>query len=256
MSNHYQYKLLALDMDGTLLTDNHEISHETSTWIHKAMEAGIHVCLSTGRAAHHALPYGQELGLETPMVTVNGSEVWKSPNELHIRTLLDPELIKKMHDIAVKHDCWFWAYSVDQLFNRERWVDSIMDQEWLKFGYTTEDDQVRHEILMELQDLGGLQITNSSPTNLEVNPAGISKASGIGEVCKLLGITMEEVVAVGDSLNDLAVIQAVGLGVAMGNAQETVKEAADLIVASNNEDGIVEVIRDHMLKVDTIKIQP
>ncbi|WIV21598.1 Cof-type HAD-IIB family hydrolase [Paenibacillus polygoni] len=248
LNNQYRYKLLALDMDGTLLTDEHEISHETSSWIHKAMKAGIHVCLSTGRAAHHALPYGQELGLDTPMVTVNGSEVWKSPNELHVRTLLDPELVSKMHEIAIKHNCWFWAYTVDKLFNSERWVDSIYDHEWLKFGYTTEDNDVRHQILMELQDLGGLQITNSSTTNLEINPAGISKASGIQEVCKLLGITMEEVVAVGDSLNDLAVIQAAGLGVAMGNAQETVKEAADLVVGTNNEDGIVEVIRDYILK--------
>lgn len=84
-------------------------------------------------------------------------------------------------------------------------------------------------------------------TNLEINPAGISKASGIAEVCDLLGITLEQVVAVGDSLNDMAVIQAVGLGVAMGNAQDTVKEAADVVVASNNDDGIVEVIRDYVL---------
>lgn len=96
--------------------------------------------------------------------------------------------------------------------------------------------------------MGGLQMTNSSPVNIEINPAGVSKASGVAEVCKLLGIEMSEVVAVGDSLNDLAVIEAVGLGVAMGNAQEQVKEAADLIVASNNEDGIVEVIREHILK--------
>lgn len=120
-------------------------------------------------------------------------------------------------------------------------------QEWLKFGYNTENDEIRHQILLKLQDMGGLEISNSSMTNLEINPAGISKASGITEVCDLLGITLEQVVAVGDSLNDLAVIQAVGLGVAMGNAQDTVKEAADVVVASNNDDGIVEVIRDYVL---------
>lgn len=77
--NQYKYKLLALDMDGTLLNDNHEISLETINWINKAIQEGIHVCLSTGRAAMHALPYGQQLGLETPMVTVNGSGVEITP---------------------------------------------------------------------------------------------------------------------------------------------------------------------------------
>ncbi|GEM_PF-4167994 len=100
---------------------------------------------------------------------------------------------------------------------------------------------------MRLQDMGGLQITNSSLDNLEINPAGITKASGIEQVCKLLGITMEQVIAVGDSLNDIAAIEAVGLGVAMGNAQDAVKEAADVVVAGNNEDGIVQVIREYML---------
>jgi phosphoglycolate phosphatase (TIGR01487 family) len=242
-----KYKLLALDMDGTLLTDNHEISLETTKWIHKAMQEGIHVCLSTGRAASSALPYGQELGLETPMVTVNGGEVWKSPRELWRRHLLDKEMIRQMKAIADETDSWFWAYTTKGLFNTEKWPDSLEGFEWLKFGYNTGNDELRHEILIKLQNLGGLEITNSSPTNLEINPQGISKESGVKEVCGLLGITMEEVVAVGDSLNDLAVIQAVGLGVAMGNAQQTVKEAADLVVASNNDDGIVEVIRDHIL---------
>ncbi|WP_156172233.1 Cof-type HAD-IIB family hydrolase [Paenibacillus dauci] len=244
-----KYKLLALDMDGTLLNDNHEITLETSKWINKAMDEGIHVCLSTGRAASSALPYGQELGLETPMVTVNGSEVWKTPRELYRRTLLDPDLVRKMHDLAVEKDVWFWAYAVERLYNRDRWLENTpLEQiEWLKFGYNTENDQLRHEILMALQDMGGLEISNSSPHNLEINPLGINKAAGIAEVCQLLNIDMSEVVAVGDSLNDLAVIQAVGLGVAMGNAQETVKQEADLVVASNNDDGIVEVIRDHIL---------
>lgn len=243
----YKYKLLALDMDGTLLNDNHEISLETTNWIHRALKEGIHVCLSTGRAAMHALPYAQELGLETPMVTVNGSEVWKSPHELWRRSLLDVELIRKMREIALEHDSWYWAYSTKELYNAERWPESLDGLEWLKFGYNTSDDDKRHRILMKLQDLGGLQITNSSPVNLEINPGGISKATGIQEVCDLLGITMQEVVAVGDSLNDLAVIQAAGLGVAMGNAQETVKQAADVVVASNNDDGIVEVIRKYIL---------
>ncbi|WP_172255433.1 Cof-type HAD-IIB family hydrolase [Saccharibacillus deserti] len=243
----YDYKLLALDMDGTLLNDDHQVSEETAKWIRRAIKEGFHVCLSTGRAAMHALPYAVELGLETPMVTVNGSEVWKAPHQLHYRALMDVESVRKMHALAEEYGVWFWAYTTERLYNRDQWTDKLEDKEWLKFGYNTSDREMLHRILMRLQDMGGLQITNSSMENLEINPEGISKASGIAQVCELLDITMEQVIAVGDSMNDIAVIEAVGLGVAMGNAQDAVKQMADIVVASNNEDGIVQVIREYLL---------
>ncbi|WP_156130561.1 Cof-type HAD-IIB family hydrolase [Paenibacillus durus] len=238
-----KYRLLALDMDGTLLNSEERITPDTVKWIHKAVDAGIHVCLSTGRAFSSAYPYAQQLGLKTPMVTVNGSEVWRAPHELYRRSLMDPQLIKQMHAIAIGYGIWYWAYSVNGVYNKESWDGDIDGREWLKFGYDTEDDEIRYQVLMKLQDMGGLEITNSSPYNLEINALGVNKASGIQEVCGLLGIKMEEVIAVGDSLNDLAVIQQAGLGVAMGNAQDTVKQAADAVTSTNNEDGIAEVIR-------------
>ncbi|OBZ09626.1 phosphoglycolate phosphatase, TA0175-type [Bacillus sp. FJAT-27264] len=242
-----KYRLLALDMDGTLLNDEQIITPKTVEWIQKAVEAGVHVCLSTGRAFNSAWPYARQLGLETPMVTVNGSEVWRAPHELYRRSLMDPKLVSQLYDMAERYGIWFWAYSLEQVHNRENWDGNTDGREWLKFGYSTEDDDIRHKLLLELQDLGGLEITNSSPHNLEINPLGINKATGIKEVCQLLGIDMSQVVAVGDSLNDLAVIQQVGLGVAMGNAQETVLQEANAIVANNNEDGIAEVIQRFIL---------
>ncbi|MBO2943886.1 HAD family phosphatase [Paenibacillus sp. F411] len=247
-----KYRLLALDMDGTLLTDEHEISRETVKWIKEAVRQGVHVCLSTGRAFKSAYPYAQQLELATPMVTVNGSEIWKAPYDLYHRSLMDVSLVRQMHALAMKTGAWYWAYTVEQVYNRDSWSEALHqtleEQEWLKFGYYTEDEEVRHHILMSLQDMGGLEITNSSPFNLEINPLGVNKAEGIKKVCHLLGLDMSQVVACGDSLNDLAAIQAAGLGVAMGNAQQTVKDEADLVVAGNNEDGIAEVIRDVILR--------
>lgn len=242
-----KYRLLALDMDGTLLNDEQIITPKTVEWIQKAVDAGVHVCLSTGRASKSAMPYAEQLGLKTPMIMVNGSEVWRAPYELYRRSLMDPVLVQQMYDIAQEYDIWFWAYSVDEVYNRNNWDGEILSREWLKFGYSTEDDEIRHKLLMRLQDMGGLEITNSSPHNLEINPLGVNKASGIREVCKLLGLEMSQVVAVGDSLNDLAAIQHAGFGVAMGNAQETVKQEADAVVASNNDDGIAEVIQKYIL---------
>ncbi|MGZ9585374.1 Cof-type HAD-IIB family hydrolase [Paenibacillus marinisediminis] len=242
-----KYALLALDMDGTLLTDDHRISKETALAIHEARQAGITVILSTGRNYVDAVPYAKELGLEGPFVTVNGGEIWSNLNELHARFLLDRDKVRKMHELSEKYDCWFWAYSTKGLYNRTNWNADIDTEDWLKFGFTTEDDDIRGKILIELQALGGLELTNSSPHNIEINPLGINKASGVGVVCDMLGISMSSVVAVGDSLNDIAVIREAGLGVAMGNAQDEVKAAADAVVSSNNEDGIVEVIRRYML---------
>ncbi|MEK3749792.1 Cof-type HAD-IIB family hydrolase [Paenibacillus sp. FSL E2-8871] len=241
-----KYRLLALDMDGTLLNDEQIITPTTVKWLQKAVDAGVHVCLSTGRAFTSAFPYAEQLGLETPMITVNGSEIWRAPHEIYRRSLMDPMLVQQMYELAKEDDIWFWAYSTEKVHKQDNWVGDVTGREWLKFGYHTEDDELRHKLLLRLQDMGGLEITNSSPHNLEINPLGVNKAAGIMEVCKLLGLDMSQVIAVGDSLNDLAAIQQSGLGVAMGNAQETVKEEADVVVASNNNDGIAEVIQKYI----------
>ncbi|KTD84877.1 Cof-type HAD-IIB family hydrolase [Paenibacillus etheri] len=241
-----KYRLLALDMDGTLLNDEQIITPTTVKWLQKAVDAGVHVCLSTGRAFTSAFPYAEQLGLETPMITVNGSEVWRAPHEIYRRSLMDPTLVRQMYELAKEDDIWFWAYSTEKVHKQDNWDGDVTGREWLKFGYHTEDDDLRHKLLLRLQDMGGLEITNSSPHNFEINPLGVNKAAGILEVCKLLGLDMSQVIAVGDSLNDLAAIQQAGLGVAMGNAQETVKEEADAVVASNNNDGIAEVVQKYI----------
>ncbi|MUT68523.1 Cof-type HAD-IIB family hydrolase [Paenibacillus sp. NEAU-GSW1] len=245
------YKLIALDMDGTLLNEQSEISKENGEWIQRALDAGITVSFSTGRGFRSALPFAEQLKLETPMITVNGSEVWQKPHVLHKRTLLSPGYVKRLHEVAQQHPgTWFWAYTTEEVFNLERWINPATDYEahhWLKFGYYTEDEQVRQRIYDEVAEWGALEITNSSPWNWEMNAKGITKASAIRELCSLMGIEMSQVVAVGDSLNDIAAIREAGLGVAMGNAQEAVKEAADAVTLTNDEHGVAEVIKRYVL---------
>jgi len=245
------YKLVALDMDGTLLNDRQEISAVNAEWIDKALQAGITVIFATGRGFQSALPYAEQLKLETPMVTVNGSEIWHRPHVLHRRSFLPGAVVQRLHALAVTYDTWYWAYTVEGLRNKELWLeqDEAYDaMHWLKFGYHTEDDEVRSRILAEIRTWGGLEITNSSPQNLEINPEGVSKAAAVAELCGLLGLDMSQVVAMGDSLNDLAIIRAAGLGVAMGNAQTSVKAAADYVTLTNNEDGVAHVLREFVLK--------
>lgn len=242
------YKLVALDMDGTLLDEHSKISEENRKWIYAALDAGVTVIFSTGRGVQSALPYAVELELKTPIVAVNGSEVWKEPGVLLRREKMELDWIKRMHAMAVEQDTWFWAYAVEGVFNKEKWTDNMDGIEWLKFGFYTEDAGKLALIRAELESWDVLEITNSHPSNLELNPKGISKASGVGDVCKLLGIDMSQVIAMGDSENDIAMIRAAGLGIAMGNAQEEVKRAAKHVTVTNNESAVARVIREYVFE--------
>lgn len=241
------YKLIALDMDGTLLNEDKKISAENQAAIREASAQGKVVIMSTGRGAISAMPYIRELGLSTPLVVVNGSEVWASPDTLLKRTLVPIETIRNLHQLAVDHDCWWWAYSVAGVFNRESEGLDMNGHEWLKFGYFTDNAEKLQRIREVVSSWGTLEITNSHPSNLEMNPLGISKATGVETVCQFLGIAMSEVIAMGDSENDIAMIREVGLGVAMGNAQDVVKRIADITTVTNDEHAVAHIIRTYLL---------
>jgi 5-amino-6-(5-phospho-D-ribitylamino)uracil phosphatase len=244
----HDIRLVALDMDGTLLNNEQEISKENQQAIAKAKEMGIHIVLSTGRNYMTVHEYAKALQLNSFLVTVNGGEIWDSSGNLVERNLLQVEQIEMMWELKKQHNTKFWALTVDNAF-REDFPEDIAfsEHEWLKFGFDVEDDEIRNTILQELTK-HQLQVTNSSPTNLEVNPYGISKAKALEKVCSRIGITMENVMAMGDSLNDIAMIKSAGIGVAMGNAQETVKEAADWVTSTNEENGVAKALSHWVFK--------
>ncbi|WP_282940738.1 Cof-type HAD-IIB family hydrolase [Paenibacillus sp. RC67] len=241
------YKLVALDMDGTFLMEDKTVSEENRKAVKAAAEAGVTVMFATGRGIPNVQPYVEELNLRSPIVAVNGSEVWSTPNKLHSRSLFKPELVIQMRELALKYDTWYWAYSVNGLFNKERWTDKVWDEQWLKFGYYYEDEPTLNAIREKMIEWGEMEVTNSHPCNIELNPKGISKASGLREVCGLLGIEMSQVIAMGDSLNDVTMIREAGLGVAMGNAQDSVKRVADVVTVSNEEHGVARIIEQYIL---------
>ena len=242
-----KYQLLAMDMDGTLLNEQSEISSENERWIKWAVAQGITVCLATGRGYQSALPFARQLGLESPMVLVNGSEVWASPERLLQRTLMPAKSIGKLRELAMQYDCWYWAYCSEGVYNKQTWLVDDEDKEWLKFGFYTENPQMMQSIREAIPHIGSFELTNSHPSNMELNPAGISKASGLRRVCELLNMNMSDIVAVGDSLNDMAMITEAGLGIAMGNAQEEVKQAADVTTLHHNQDAIAAIIKQYFV---------
>jgi 5-amino-6-(5-phospho-D-ribitylamino)uracil phosphatase len=239
-------KLIALDMDGTLLNERHEVSEENRQAIKEAERRGVHVVLSTGRSLKTARDYVLSLELSSYLVTVNGGEIWGPNGELVARNMVDTEHIQWMYDLTREHNTGFWATSSEDVW-RNNMPEDLFSQEWLKFGFQIEEDEIRESVLNKLKDKGVFEISNSSLKNIEVNALGINKAKGLEKVCGLLGISMDNVMAVGDSLNDIAMITEAGLGIAMGNAQENVKEAADDITGTNRENGVAQAIEKWIL---------
>src|SRR5690625_2912151 len=234
-------------MDGTLLNSDLEISDMNRKAIAKALDKGVGVMLSTGRWLEFCYPYAESLNLDSYLVTVNGGEIWSASKELIERHVHASDLMEKMWNIGHNKGARMWCVATDRIYNAGERPDDFSKHEWLKIGFNSEDLDNLNEIRKELSVYDSLEITNSLPTNIEVNPVGVNKANGLQRVCKELGITMAEVMAVGDSLNDIKMIEQAGLGVAMGNAQDAIKEAADHMTDTNNNDGVAKAIEHFIL---------
>ena len=235
-------KLIALDMDGTLLTSGNEITKPTREVIAKALEKDIYVVLSTGRFLDNCYPFAESLQLTSYLIPVNGGEIWTMDKELLERHLLDPKMMEKMWELANHLGMNTWIVSTEKVYYQGDRPDDFYAHEWLKFGCDSEDKHKLDKIVEELSYYDELELTNSLPTNIEVNPTGVNKANALKRVCKEIGITMDQVMAAGDSLNDIKMIQEAGVGVAMGNAQEAIKKVADYVTDSNNNDGVAKAI--------------
>lgn len=239
-----QYKLLALDLDGTLLRDDLTISSASRAWIKKAERAGIVVCFATGRSRFSSGEYWDVVSPRAPMVVLNGAEVWRNHRELLSRHTLPAEAIAQFYALAKRHQASIWANTTALSLETETWSDHYLEtEEWLKFGIFHPDPDLIADLRRQAAELGPYEVTGSTQNNLEITKLGISKASGLAEAARLLGMESSEVAVIGDSDNDLAMLNWAGFGAAMGNAESAVKEAADYVTATNENEGVAEVIR-------------
>lgn len=242
------YKLIALDLDGTLLSRDKTISPENAKWIRAAEHAGIKVTIATGRPISDVTGYVEQLKIDCPLVINNGSEVWNSPGILHSRRELSSQSIARLFELLQtnEEELEFWAHTASGRINRSNVPADLTTVQWLQFAIRSHNPDLLLALRERLASWDMFEISNSHVTNLECNAPGITKASGLLEVCSIIGIDMSEVIAIGDSLNDIPMIRAAGLGIAMGNAQEPVKRAADAIAPSNQEDGVAKMIERYL----------
>lgn len=266
------YKLLVLDLDGTLTNSQKKITGKTKEAIRKAQEKGIKVVLASGRPTYGIVPLANELRLDTLggyILSYNGGEIidWKTKEVLHARQL-DPQVLPYLYKSAKKNDFAIITYqnqfiiteSPDDIYvHKEAFLNkmeikkvenflSYVDYPVSKCLITGESEQL---IVLEKEMnhylKGTMGVFRSEPFFLELVPNGIDKAQSLGILLEKLGMTADEMMACGDGFNDLSMIQFAGLGVAMGNAQLIVRQQADFITLSNEEDGVAHVVERFLL---------
>lgn len=237
-----QMQLIALDMDGTLLNSQGEVSIENREAIRAAQDRGVEVTFATGRGMDEIKYYAHMLNVNEPIVSINGSVIWKNRDVIWKQHTLQAKWIEKMLQLAGAYNSSYWGHSSQGGFQKEDFIEDIYSVQWYKFGFEIHDDVARAAILQTLHEWDHFQVSNSSPFNIEVNPKGVHKAQGLIEICRLKNCTMDNVMAIGDSLNDLQMIQQAGTGIAMGNAQNEVKQVADDVTGSNEEHGVAMAI--------------
>ena len=257
-------KLLAIDLDGTLLTSDRRINPRAKLAVSLASEAGIIVCLASGRAVSTMFPYADELGLRGPLVSCNGAYVLGlDREEIHHRTL--PDGVKKqvmaygrennLHtNVYVGGDVYFssdgeWA----ELYRRRTGVSELSVQDMgeldrhkpTKVLFIDSPEAIlRHrERLSRLIDPSSATITLSEAEYIEFLPPIINKAEGLKAVANVLNIDSCESAAIGDYYNDLEMVEWAGFGGAVSSAVDEVRNAADIVVSSNDEGGVAEFIQ-------------
>ena len=279
-----RYRLIALDVDGTLFGSRHQVSPRTLAALASARQRGAITVITTGRSPQSALRISREIG-GGPVVCCNGAGVLDEAGRvLHLAGIPADPLVKTLTlgrragvlthcytpdglvlDRPLAHlvNAYAWLRAGGKAFeaalgvarmwgaNRTRLVPSL--RRWaalpdrppvLKLMLFGAPAGLPALAEQICREVQGVEVTSSGADNIEVTAAGVSKASGLMVLGERLGIPPEAMIAFGDSDNDLAMLRYVGLGVAMGNARPHVKAAADRVAPPCDEDGVAHVLEE------------
>lgn len=267
-------KLVAIDMDGTLLNDHHEINQPVVDAIQAARKAGIYVVISTGRPFSGTKAQLEQLGLNNEddyVITYNGGLVLNTKTwDIVAEHSLTREDYLEIDHLARKLDVHLHIADKEAMYTANRDISPYTIVESylvnLPLHYRTPEEIAKEVVptkMMLIDEPDILEeafkkipadyfdrytIVRSTPFFIEVLNPNTSKGLALKELSEYLGLEPSEVMAIGDAENDLSMIEFAGTGVAMGNSSETVKAAADHIVATNLEDGVKEAFDRWVLK--------
>ena len=247
-------RLIASDLDGTLLRRDGTISAHTQAALQAARAAGIVVTLATGRMYGTAVPYAEQLQLgDVPLVLYNGGLIQnaKSREIIYCKTISSAAAIALLQ--LVKQEGWqIQAYIKDQVYVPERcaWVKTYEQRTHCRtvvMGSAFYTLKERRRKCIEAIFPKQFAFTYSDPTFLEIMPRYVSKGQGLCFLCKQLKILPAEMMVFGDSQNDLSMFSTGAFSVAMGNASAAVKSMAVAVTATNEQDGIADMVERYVL---------
>jgi Cof subfamily protein (haloacid dehalogenase superfamily) len=263
-------KLVAIDLDGTLLDPEGHLSEENAEAIRRATEAGVGVVIATGKSRGSAERLLQELALESHGVFNQGLVIYNAAGDIIQQTALEDSVVQGILNFAREHDLPYFTYSGQyivtpfesefrQLLHDHYHEPMPVIEEWdpgasrpvnkIIVIDPDDDGSMDGEVRARLEELceGQAHITQAVRYFVEVLPAGTSKGAGLRWLLEKLNIAPEEVMAIGDGENDVEMLQMVGIAVAMGNAHARVKEVADAVVSSNAQSGVAQAIERFVL---------
>lgn len=271
-----RYRVIALDLDGTLLTPQKTILPESLEALQRAREAGYQVLIVTGR--HHVAihPFYQALALDTPAICCNGAYLYDyhakhviSSNPMpavEAQQLLDLLKTHQINGLMYVDDAMLYQEPTSHVLRTENWARSLPEHQrpvflqvpslrdaalqadaiW-KFALTDENPGRLHDAVTHIEKAFGFACEWSWHDQVDVALAGNSKGNRLAQWVESQGMTMQDVVAFGDNYNDLSMLERAGLGIAMGNADQAIKDRVSTVIGLNTEPSIAEAIYQHLL---------
>ncbi|MBE8727101.1 Cof-type HAD-IIB family hydrolase [Flavobacterium hungaricum] len=265
-----QYKMIVLDMDDTLLTDDHKISDLNKKVLLEAQAKGVYVVLASGRPTIAMTSYAKELELDlndSYMLSFNGAIISRVKDDLVLfEQKLTVEQIHDLYDYSVKMNTHIITYLDNEIISEtdseyieiEKEITGMVHRKVSSFKAYVDRPAVKCILLQDpeylktvekdlIDFMPHLSVSTSKPFFLEVAQLGIDKAASLKLLAEKLGIHQSEIIAVGNAGNDLTMIEYAGLGVWVDNVTPELRDKADLIVSSNNNDGVAEVVQRFIL---------
>jgi Cof subfamily protein (haloacid dehalogenase superfamily) len=260
--------MLVLDMDDTLLTDDHTISNENATMLFKAQELGVYVVLASGRPTPAMTAYAKELQLDNSfMISYNGAVITDlKEDKIIFEQTLSQQQIHELYDYSLKSKTHIITYVDGKIVSEtdseyieiEKNITGLEHNKVNSFKEEVKSAAIKCILLEEPSYLKEvekdlklamphLSVCMSKPFFLEVAQNGIDKGASIKFLAEKLNILQSEIIAVGNAGNDLTMIEYAGLGVWVDNVDPELRDKADVIVASNNNHGVAEVVRRFIL---------
>ena len=288
------YKLIAMDIDGTLLNSYGEVSLKNKEAIELALKKNIEVVLTSGRMPKAILPIANEIKADKYIISGNGAAIYDvQKDKIIYNSYLTKKKVLEIIDICEKNSMFYNVYTNDVILTKSlsynilfyhnenkrnpedkkikinivddiyKYVEEYGKEDFLKVTICDNDKFVFRSIMNKIKNIKNvdvLEVAHMSKKIIrhgseeheiayyytEITNKNVNKWTALKELLQLLGIKKEELITIGDNVNDKEMIENAGLGIVTGNASPEMKKIADETVASNNEDGVAEAILEHI----------